>query len=292
MTGKLLTEAGGTLLTEAGGALLTEGAGAPLKAGGRLLNEAGGSLLTEAGGLLLTEAGGTPAGSLRISIASTSGNDPVNGTPYAAGVNLYGDQGAQVGLSLSNSLTPEIQMRPAGSTQQTDPGAIFAFNQNAGHPAEQEWVVATSGKASGNADAAIQFVSQSADNSLPAKLIFEFGGIVAGTMTAAGWQTANPWTALPLVNGWVNHAGNIPMCYRLVTPDVIEIIGILDGLSATNAKFATLPKAPFAQQPACAIVSTAFTGGFVQVDTAGNLTVQAAAATGHIWAVNGRIRLI
>lgn len=127
---------------------------------------------------------GAPAlGNLAVSIAGAAGTDP-SGNVFPAGVWAYGASGGRVGM-VNLSGQAEVQMLPAGVTNSTVAPSLFAQAQNAGLANERMLTVIASGKESGNADAAIQFFSAPADNSVAAQMVMEFGGAIAATVTAA-----------------------------------------------------------------------------------------------------------
>lgn len=108
-------------------------------------------------------------------------------------------------------------------------------------------------------------------------------------------STPESWHPMTLVNGWINQGGtNVVGKYRLVAspPDSVEITGVINGGAATSPVFFTLPAGyrPASQQPACDTVSTGHAAGFLQCDTAGNLTVQAA-STAAVWLFHGFVSL-
>lgn len=247
-------------------------------------------IVTAGGGIsgVFIYGGAGPGGLLA---SDTNGTIDPFGNPVRPGTWVYGASGGAAGLAVSGS-QPGLLLVPPGVIHSTLPADVFAFSGNAGAASEFQYMVLTSGKENGNADAALQLYSAPADASAEAHIIVEFGGTIAGTFTPEGYATAQPWTVLPLVNGWANKAGNIAMDYRLVTADEVEIIGVLDGTAATSAQFATMPAGlrPLAQMPLCAVCSTTFAPGFIQCDTAGNLTLQASNKN-LLWLVNGRLRL-
>lgn len=86
------------------------------------------------------------------------------------------------------------------------------------------------------------------------------------------------WTNIPLVNGWVNGAGNVVARYQRVSspPNSVEIIGAISSAAATNIKFGSIPFTPNSQQGIGAGASgnvAANMAPYVQCDTAGNLTM-------------------
>lgn len=91
------------------------------------------------------------------------------------------------------------------------------------------------------------------------------------------------WTNITLVNGWANGAGNVVAKYQRITspPNSVEIIGAISSAAATNIKFGSIPFTPNSQQGIAAGASgnvAANMAPYVQCDTAGNLTMNSAAA--------------
>lgn len=233
--------------------------------------------------------GGAGPGGLLAS--DTNGSVDPFGNPVLAGTWVYGANGSAVGMAVTAG-QPGLQLTPASVSHSTQRAEIFAAAGNNGAANEFQYMVLTSGEEGGNSDAAFQLFSAPADNSAEPHIVVEFGGTIAGNFTPEGYATAQPWTVLPLINGWANKAGNIAMDYRRVTADEVEIIGVLDGTAATSVQFATMPAGlrPLAQMPLCAVCSTTFAPGFIQCDTAGVLTLQASNKN-LLWLVNGRLRL-
>jgi hypothetical protein len=240
------------------------------------------------GGGVFIYGGAGPGGLL--SADTNAATDP-SGNPVIAGNWVYGANGSAVGMAVTAG-QPGLQLAPASVTSSTQRAEIFAAAGNNGAANEFQYMVLTSGEENSNSDAALQLFSAPADGSAEAHIVVEFGGTIAGTFTPEGYATQQPWTVLPLINGWANKAGNIAMDYRRVTADEVEIIGVLDGTAATSVQFATMPAGlrPLAQMPLCAVCSTTFAPGFIQCDTAGNLTLQASNKN-LLWLVNGRLRL-
>lgn len=244
-------------------------------------------IVTANGGVFIY--GGAGPGGLFASDTNQA-TDPF-GNPVIAGTWVYGASGSAAGLAVTAG-QPGVQLAPAGVVHSTQRAELFAAAGNIGAANEFQYAVLTSGEEGGNADAALQLFSAPADNSATPHIVVEFGGTIAGNFTPAGYATQQPWTALSLVNGWANKAGNIAMDYRQVTADEVEIIGVLDGTASTAAQFATMPPGlrPPIQMPVCAVASTTFAAGFVQCDAAGNLTLQASNRA-LLWLVSGRLRL-
>jgi hypothetical protein len=139
-------------------------------------------ILNTAGGFWYSSTPGL--GNLFVNITSQGGTDGLGNT-YPAGVFVYGPTGSTVGLA-DNGAEAIITLTPAGSTHANIPSTIFSFSQNPGAANEQIWLVLSSGKESGLADAAIQLVSESNDATLSPVTIFEFGGASAMRVSVPG----------------------------------------------------------------------------------------------------------
>lgn len=230
--------------------------------------------------------GGAGPGGLLVSVTDVT-EDPF-GNPVHAGAWVYGEDGAAVGLAVTTN-QPGLQLAPPSSAHSTQRAEVFADTGNAGAANEYQYMVLTSGEENGLTDAALQLFSESADGTGAAHAVFEFGGAVAGTFDAEGYAPEAPWTALTLENGWALHAPNVGPCYRQVLADTYQIIGVIDGSSATASQFATLPFNPVWQQGVCAAMATTFAGAYVLCDTSGNLTLNAASFA-HVYIINGFVR--
>lgn len=120
----------------------------------------------------------TPAhGNLVASIASAGGTDGF-GNVYQAGTWAYGSAGASAGLGASG-IDAALLLVPGGSTHVTSVPQVIAAGTNAGAVNEAEWLVLESGKAGGHDDATIQLISQNANATAAARMVFEFGGSIA-----------------------------------------------------------------------------------------------------------------
>lgn len=129
-------------------------------------------------------------GTLLLTIAGADGTDAY-GTAYDAGVWLHGSGGSAVAL-FTGSGTPAIAVIPAGIAHATVTPELFGFALSPGAAAEVMVAALTSGKESGNDDAALQLFSQSADATVPARAVLEFGGTVGLTVTRSGPQYPVP----------------------------------------------------------------------------------------------------
>ena len=222
-------------------------------------------------------------GNLAFSIAAAGGTDPNSGQTYDKGIFAEGGDG-KIGMGIATGGTPVLQLNAAGLIHDTSPAVIFPLATNAGSANELQWLVMSSGKESSHDDAAIQLVSESADATIAARIIFEFGGAVAATLTSTGFTVEN-WIAMALGNGWANAgSGSVTAQYRKVAspPNSVEIIGEINGSAATNGKFFQLPSGyrPASSQfiPAG---STTLSQAQVWIgcDSSGNLTVDASVIT-------------
>ena len=206
---------------------------------------------------------GTPAhGNLQASIASTAGTDPFT-NPYGAGFNLYGPGGTL--QLINNSSAPAVIWTPAGAAHVTTQPQVWSQVQDAGLASEFMFMLLESGKESGLDDAALQLFSEAADGSIAARAILEFGGAIALTVTKMQITPGVPIVAdswhvpTSLSNGWVNQGGgNVPFKYRLTPTNEVEVIGVVNGASASSSTFFTLPSGyvPATQQPPCTATST------------------------------------
>lgn len=129
------------------------------------------------------------ANQLLISIAGAAGLDPELGSPYSEGIFAYGALGSLIGLTIAAHIA-QLQMLPGGPvTSATSRPGVLAKALGAGLVNERMLAVLTSGQESGNADAAVQVFSESADASIAAQAVIEFGGVIVLTLTAAGLLT-------------------------------------------------------------------------------------------------------
>jgi hypothetical protein len=127
---------------------------------------------------------GTPAaGNLVLSVSQNSGTDAF-GNAYGQGFRLYGPNSAAMNMLLSGA-SPLLALQPGSLTHLTTAGALSNQSINAGAANEQQLVVLTSGK-EGHDDGALQLFSASADNTVGASAVIEFGGGVFATFTKTG----------------------------------------------------------------------------------------------------------
>jgi hypothetical protein len=185
---------------------------------------------------------GTPAaGNLLISLAGATGTDGF-GNNYPQGLTVYGPSGAKITLE-DNGTEAALLLLPAGVTSNTVAPQIITSAINTGGAAEIAELVITSGKESGNDDAAIVLVSESADATVAALAYFEFGGqICAFFARGQGIRAVQPgttnviegWHAITLDTGWSTVANMPAPQYRMLASGEIEFTG-----AASHASFTT-----------------------------------------------------
>jgi hypothetical protein len=139
-------------------------------------------LINSAGAFFYNAAPGL--GNLLATITAQSGTDEV-GNPFQAGIFLYGPGGSFAAM-VDNGSEASLLLNPAGAQKLTWSPQVFSFTGNPGAVNEYTWLVLTSGKESNQADAAIQLFSESADGSIQATMVVEFGGTVFATITKTG----------------------------------------------------------------------------------------------------------
>lgn len=207
---------------------------------------------------------GKPAlGNLIASLAPTGGTDPY-GNVYTSYFKIYGSSGSAINMGVSGP-NAAIIFNPGNVTHLTLAGQAFAGSNNPGAANEQEALIFTSGKAGGD-DAAIQLFSESADATVAATIVAEFGGTViatltktlmslavpiqstAGTRTLPTELTTDSWQVGTLINGWTGSgAGVNGFRYRLGIENVIEYEGDIINTTVTgNSIFFNQPAAPYA----------------------------------------------
>lgn len=151
----------------------------------------------QAGNMIVNSTGlfiysGTPAaGNLIAVLANAAGTDAFGNAWHWPGLNIIGPGTTSYIAIADNPSLPAVIMNPSGATHLTVQPQIFSSNNNAGAANEISVLALTTGKETGNADAAIQAFSASADNTVGPSIIYEFGGSVAMTMTPAGLLLPN-----------------------------------------------------------------------------------------------------
>lgn len=229
-------------------------------------------ILNAAGGFWYSSTPGL--GNLFVNITSQGGVDTL-GNSYQAGIFVYGPSGSFISLEDSGS-EAIIIINPAGAAHLNVSPQILTGMNNPGAANESASLVLSSGKESSNHDAGIQLFAESADTTIPAKMVFEFGGSVAGTITDGDGQ----WHQITsLSNSWTGSGGGVNgVFYRTLPFGLTEVIGDIINTTATgNSNFATLPAgAPSTNQnhPAAwnnPVTSNSASPPWVAVNTGGTL---------------------
>lgn len=151
---------------------------------------------------------GTPAkGNLLLSISSVSVTDDY-GNSIVPGVNLYGANGASVGITDDGS-TANIQLQPASVTQLSDVPQVYASSNSPGTGTETQFLFMSSGATNNNEAAQIQLQGEAGDRSTPAQIQFLFGGTPMITFDSNGIGSVDIWKDISgsLVNWQVNSGG-------------------------------------------------------------------------------------
>lgn len=130
---------------------------------------------------------GNPQGALLISSSAKTGT-AIDGTNYGHGVFFWQPGTSAIGISAAGG-QPILDMSAPNRTHATSDAGLFTETLNAGAVNEEVLTVLSSGKESGNADAALQLFSASADATISAKAIIEFGGAIFATFDSAGALT-------------------------------------------------------------------------------------------------------
>ncbi|HWG26095.1 hypothetical protein [Actinospica sp.] len=233
---------------------------------------------------------GPPAtGNLLLSVAPLPGTDTF-GNAYQAGVWAYFG-GDSVGLFNQGS-SPALIFNPVSATLSQGAEA-FAFTTAHGLVTEQAWLAVSSGKESGKADAAIQFVSESSDGTIPPSMIFEFGGADAVTLTAANGFTADSWHNITLDSGW---SASVTPQYRLLPDGNVQVRGQIThaGVTALTTINNSNP-VPAAYRPAATRVYrppiAGDSAGTVEITSAGILAMRASGFTATAAFLDGEYSL-
>jgi hypothetical protein len=119
---------------------------------------------------------------------------------------------------------------------------------------------------------------------------------VAGQSATAAQASPGAWQLITLINGWVNgSSGNQKIACRYIPlTNEIQIQGTINGASKSSSTFGVIPSGVGIPLPGTQIqFPVGQSGGsaaitpFLQVDTAGNLTINTAAAA--VYVIGGRI---
>jgi hypothetical protein len=118
-----------------------------------------------------------------------------------SGMNLQGS------ISMSNVSIPQVQFVPVSTAHVSQQPYLQAQSLSTGTSSESIFMVLSTGKENGNADAAMQLSSQNASGGGTAQAVLEFGGAIGLTVTASGIDAPN-YHAPQSVSGWPIAAGS------------------------------------------------------------------------------------
>jgi hypothetical protein len=157
--------------------------------------------VTGSGGVFVYS--GTPGpGNPPIAWMSGASTDPYGNslpsTTGVAGTGTFSVTNSATGANITMELVggvPIINFGTAGSDVTVSP-FIIVETQNGGAANERQAFALSSGKESGNPDAALQLFSESADGTLAANALFEFGGQTGMFATTAGTTACEPGTSV------------------------------------------------------------------------------------------------
>ena len=185
--------------------------------------------------------------SLVNAIAPAAGTDPY-GDAYQLGVGSYGPSGGYA-LLASNGSFPALVMNPESVTHLTVQPQIYGSAANAGAVNEYNTLILSSGK-NGHDDAALQLFAESADATVAAVAVIEFGGQAVVFVTRNGMAANQPgtsntpesWHTMTLLNGWTVGSGGFAQ-YKLM-PDrtvMIRLNNVTPGTIADGTSIWTAP---------------------------------------------------
>ena len=170
---------------------------------------------------------GIPAsGNLLISIAGSNTSDPF-GTAVGQGISVIGSSGSQINIE-DNGSEAIITLAGSGLTSSTNSAQIITEALQAGVANERSALAISSGKENNRDDAALQLFSQSADGTIAANAIIEFGGTVVLTVTKSEIDTSidiirDSWHSITLDIGWTV-SGQAPQ-YRTLPDGNVQVRG-------------------------------------------------------------------
>lgn len=172
---------------------------------------------------------GTPAaGNLVLSIAAAAGTDQF-GNAYLADLEILGPNGSFINLA-DNGTVAALIFNPQSVTHQTDNPQIISAAVNAGAVNELDSLIMGSGK-NGGSDAALQLFAESADSTIAATAVIEFGGSVSCFISLASGivacqpgttDTPETWHNMSLSSGWTLNTGGFAQ-YKLMPDNTVAI---------------------------------------------------------------------
>lgn len=239
----------------------------------------------------------TPAaGNLLATIASAAGSDQFLNA-YQAGLNLYGAHGSIAALVIDPSTAnPALWFVPPSAAHLTIHPQQFVGILNPGAVNELYLLVETSGKAGGQADAAAQYFSASADGTSTARIVWEFGGTVGATLTAAGF-VPNAWTAASSFgSGWAASGSGASGFFFRKRLDGVTVDWMADVHTTSATPSTTICTIPAAYVPASGLVSLGLVAGTaaygVAMQTSGAAQASTAVASGTRFSGSGFYTLV
>lgn len=225
---------------------------------------------------------GTPGpGNLIASITSSAGTDPY-GNPFNAGFNLY--NGTALAALVNNGSVPTLWFVPAGLVHLSINPQMFSFSVNSGDEDEQVVLVLTSGKESGNADAAMQLYSQSADGTVAPQVVWDFGGSGITILTPSGFEAKGWIQASAYGSGWEASGEGVSGFWFRPRLDAGTVEWMADVKTTSSSPSSTLCTIPAGCVPGTGMAGGAVTAGAdsyaVSFQSGGSAQASVAASSG------------
>jgi hypothetical protein len=199
---------------------------------------------------------GGSQGALLISQSVGTGT-ALDGTSYGQGLFFWQPGTGAIGISAVGG-QPVLDLSAPNRTHASADAEIYAQAVNAGAVNELVMLLATSGEESGNDDAAIQLFSESADATVAAQAVVEFGGQAVAVFSRANLLSAiqpgtaatrETWHTMTLNNGWTVASGGFAQ-YRLM-PDntvMVRLANVTPGTISDGTSVWTAPSGYQASQ--------------------------------------------
>jgi hypothetical protein len=174
--------------------------------------QAGNTIILNSSGFFVYN-GSPTGGNLVATSAPVAGVDPY-GNPYLAGDAVYGALGSFVNIATNNGFRgfPALTLNAPGMVHVTDLGQVASDNVNPGAANEQAKIALSSGKENSLDDGAILLYSESADGTIGAAVVIEFGGDFLVTVNRGGFFLGDGTNNFPLkfIPGLVTHMTDLP----------------------------------------------------------------------------------
>lgn len=243
------------------------------------------------------ESGGSDA-ALQLFSEAADGSNVAQAVLEIDGVQIFNVTSTVVfllkgALSILGAADPSIFFTPNNSTHLTIQPQIVTSANQAGLVNEQLVAELISGK-TGNDDAGLQLFSESADGTLPATAIIEFGGTQAMIMTKTGTSiigviTIDSWHNITADSGWT---GVVTPQYRLLPDGNVQLRGQLThaGVTATTAFNSGHPLPAAYQPPVTRFVrppQAQDAAGTTQIDDTGVISMRASGFTATVIILDG-----